>query len=67
MIAERIEIEQVFTTKEREIGLGMSVCKAIVEAHGGHLRAENPAGGGTMLCLSLPAAGQGTPHPGFQE
>ena len=48
--------EPLFTTKENGIGLGMPICKTIVEAHGGHLWAESPAGGGARFNLSLPAA-----------
>ena len=35
-------------------GLGLSICKGIVEAHGGSIRAENRAGGGTRLRIRLP-------------
>ena len=37
-------------------GLGLSICKGIVEAHGGRIAAENRAGGGTIIRLTLPAA-----------
>ena len=35
-------------------GLGLSICKGILEAHGGSIRAENRAGSGTRIVLSLP-------------
>ena len=44
-------------------GLGLSICKGIVEAHGGHIRAENRPGGGTLFCFTLPAAEEDRPGP----
>jgi two-component system sensor histidine kinase KdpD len=35
-------------------GLGLSICKGIVEAHGGRIWARNREGGGTVVALSLP-------------
>ena len=47
--------EPLFTTKEGGVGLGMPICKAIVDAHGGRLWADKQAEGGAMLSLTLPA------------
>ena len=38
------------------VGLGLPVCRGIVEAHGGRIWAESPAGGGAVIRFTLPAA-----------
>ncbi|MFL6693096.1 MAG: sensor histidine kinase [Ramlibacter sp.] len=44
-----------YTTKEGRMGLGLSVARSIVEAHGGHIDARRRAGGGAVFTVSLPA------------
>ena len=47
--------EPFFTTKPDGLGLGLPICKTIIEAHGGRLWAEpNPDGIGMRFCFSLP-------------
>jgi two-component system sensor histidine kinase KdpD len=36
------------------VGLGLPICRAIVEAHGGTIRAENREGGGALFRISMP-------------
>jgi two-component system sensor histidine kinase KdpD len=38
-------------------GLGLSVCKGIIEAHGGQIRATTTAGGGLTVTFQLPLSG----------
>jgi two-component system, NtrC family, sensor histidine kinase HydH len=42
------------STKETGLGLGLSICKRIVEAHGGSITATNDPTGGAVLIVRLP-------------
>jgi two-component system sensor kinase FixL len=41
------------TTKPAGMGVGLSVCRTIIEAHGGELRSEDAEGGGTVFRFTV--------------
>lgn len=49
-----------FTTKPNGLGMGLPICRSIIEAHSGRIWAENHLDGGAMLSFTLPAGSQGS-------
>lgn len=47
-----------YSTKASGTGLGLTICREIVEAHGGHLALANREGGGARATVWLPAASE---------
>ena len=49
--------EEFFTTRPEGLGLGLRICRSIVDAHGGTIEARDRADGvGARFVVTLPAA-----------
>lgn len=49
--------DSFFTTKPNGSGVGLSLCKAIAECHGGSLHVQSAPGNGTAVTFRIPAMG----------
>ena len=56
---EKHLFEPFITTKEGGMGIGLPICRSIMRAHDGDIRAERRPGGGTVFILTLPRATRG--------
>src|SRR5438552_4498628 len=60
---ERI-FEPFFSRKPNGMGMGLAICRTIVEAHGGHIVARNRTVRGSIFEVSLPAMPAAGGNPG---
>ena len=60
--AERM-FDAFFTTKPNGIGLGLSICRSIVESHGGRLSVFPGQPHGSVFQVMLPIGEAGAEHP----
>jgi signal transduction histidine kinase len=65
-VRERI-FEPFFTTTPPGMGMGLAICRSIIEAHGGRLWASPHSPHGTVFQFTVPTADRsadGSPRPG---
>ncbi|PHR92792.1 MAG: hypothetical protein COA69_05540, partial [Robiginitomaculum sp.] len=54
--------QSFITTKPNGMGVGLSICKTIIEEHGGEIEAVDNKHGGTTFCFTLPITSQPETH-----
>ena len=54
--------EPFFTTKPEGLGIGLSICRSIIEAHGGRLWASDSPSAGCEFNFTVPSSGPSDPH-----
>jgi signal transduction histidine kinase len=71
LFARYFQVSREDATERKGFGLGLFICKSIIEEHGGRIRVESKLGQGTSFIISLPLVHAGpvadTPTLTFQK
>ena len=59
--------EPFFSTKSEGLGMGLNICRTIIESHHGRLWATSNPEGGTIFRFTLPCAAKSTAQPNHQS
>jgi two-component system sensor histidine kinase KdpD len=66
-VFEKFYRGQQSNRRDGGVGLGLTICRAIVRAHGGKIGIRNRQGGGTIVEFTLPVAGKLEARPSDAE
>lgn len=56
MLEPFTQVESGLSRKHEGTGLGLPLCRALIEVHGGELKLESKLGEGTCITVSLPTS-----------
>ena len=59
--------EAFFSTKDNGMGMGLPICRSIIETHGGRIWARSSVGAGATLSFALPVTDSANAQDGQQD